>query len=341
MKRQSILGVDVWTALLAVAAASCVVQLLRPERALAGVPLPRPMSDELKAVYASGSAFGRSEEVKLRLAMPGQVIVHRLEVLVSDSVPVFYEWTSLRGIETALSAQPLDDSTVTTPTAPGFYYLTLVRGAARQIVTEPVVAVLRPFEEKTGTMLNGYRIGTYIAEKLLRNRTKECPDGFLEIYPQHVDLPLSKHFRVRDFITRDDQAHVWPKYVALNPRLLDKLELVFAELEKRRDHGARQRKGDLRLDMHSGFRTPSHNKRIRRAARDSRHQYGDAADIGVDANWNGRIDRTDWRSLVIAVEAVEKSHPDLVGGLGIYNSRRVSSPYVHIDVRGTRSRWKG
>jgi uncharacterized protein YcbK (DUF882 family) len=132
---------------------------------------------------------------------------------------------------------------------------------------------------------------------------------------------------------------VWPKYVALNTRLIDKLELVFARLE--RIAGDTATADDLRLDVRSGFRTPSHNKRVRRAARDSRHQYGDAVDVGVDANWNGVFDRGDWRLLVAAIEAVERSYPELVGGLGIYNSRRYTAPYVHVDVRGTRSRWRG
>ena len=66
----------------------------------------------------------------------------------------------------------------------------------------------------------------------------------------------------------------------------------------------------------------------------------DAQDV-VDANGNGKIDRTDHRLVVAAVEAVERSHPDLVGGLGIYTSRRYSTPYVHIDARGKRSRWRG
>ena len=34
---------------------------------------------------------------------------------------------------------------------------------------------------------------------------------------------------------------------------------------------------DIEIDVHSGFRAPEHNKRIQRAARDSQHQYGDAA----------------------------------------------------------------
>jgi uncharacterized protein YcbK (DUF882 family) len=125
--------------------------------------------------------------------------------------------------------------------------------------------------------------------------------------------------------------------MALNPRLLDKLELVFTELERERGTMPTQ----LELDVHSGFRTPSHNRQVLRAARDSRHQYGDAADVVVDANGNGRIDAGDERLVVAAVEAVERAHPDLVGGMGIYTSQRYSVPYVHIDARGWRSRWRG
>jgi hypothetical protein len=42
-----------------------------------------------------------------------------------------------------------------------------------------------------------------------------------------------------------------------------------------------------------------------------------------------------------AVDQVEAEFPDLVGGLGLYTSRLYRTPYVHIDTRGTRSRWKG
>jgi len=42
-----------------------------------------------------------------------------------------------------------------------------------------------------------------------------------------------------------------------------------------------------------------------------------------------------------AVDSVEESHPDLVGGLGLYTSSRYRTSYVHIDTRGHRSRWRG
>jgi uncharacterized protein YcbK (DUF882 family) len=335
-----------WTALVAISAALGFVQLYNPAEALGNSPL-KPLglvtlthfsALTLSLGNASENAFGRSGDVKVLFALPGEKVYFPLGV-GGDPTTVTYEWTSLRGIETGFLPRPIDGAAIATPTIPGFYYLTLVHGAERQIVREPALAVMRPFQEKLGAMLNGYRIGTYLAETRKGNSDNERPQGFVEIYPEHLDLAVSKHLRVRDFMTHDDQAKVWPKYVVLNPRLLDKLELVFAELESQRSaDGAMDR--ELELDVHSGFRTPSYNKRIRRAARDSRHLYGDAADIVVDVNCNGRIDRADQRLIVAAVELVERTHPDLIGGLGVYSSSRHATPYVHIDARGTRSRWR-
>jgi hypothetical protein len=80
---------------------------------------------------------------------------------------------------------------------------------------------------------------------------------------------------------------------------------------------------------------------VGRSARDSRHQYGDAADVAIDADGDGRITLTDELLVELAVERVEDAHPDLVGGLGLYMSRRYRTPYVHIDARGRKSRWQG
>src|SRR5207237_4170166 len=91
---------------------------------------------------------------------------------------------------------------------------------------------------------------------------------------------------MRDSITHDDQDNVWPKYIALNSRLLDKLELVLAELESQQGIAGTQQ---LELDVHSGFRTPSHNRHVQRATRDSRHQYGDVAAVVMDAQCKGSI----------------------------------------------------
>ncbi|HET9453991.1 MAG TPA: D-Ala-D-Ala carboxypeptidase family metallohydrolase [Gemmatimonadaceae bacterium] len=336
VRRASNLKARLATAGVAVCAAIGVVQFYNPGAAIGRSPFGSRPDPSYSIGSASVNAFGRSGEVKLLFSMPGQRFEFPLAV-GGDPATLSYEWTSLRGTETGFTTQPVDGAEVAAPSVPGFYFLTLVRGEDRQIVREPVVAVMRPFQEKLGTMLNGYRIGTYLAERL--RGKDETPDGFLEVFPQHLDLAVSKHLRLSHFVTHDDQAEVWPKYVALNPRLLDKLELVFAELEGKQSDVASA--GGLELEVHSGFRTPGHNRRISGAAKDSRHQYGDAADVVVDANRNGQFDRSDYRLVVAAVEAIERTHPDLQGGLGIYTSRRYSKPYVHIDARGRRSRWRG
>jgi uncharacterized protein YcbK (DUF882 family) len=229
------------------------------------------------------------------------------------------------------------------PTRPGFYQLLLLHRSAQdstviesERVPEPTLAVMVPFAEKSRGVLNGYKIGTYLAERF--GGDDDAPDGFIEVQSADVQLSVSKHFHLGDFLTHDTQADVWPKYVALNPRLLDKLELVVAQVAKMRGVPADSM---VALDVHSGFRTPAHNAQVERAARDSRHQYGDAADIVIDADGDGKITRADSRIVASAVDSVEELHPDLMGGLGVYTSDRYRTPYVHIDARGHRSRWRG
>jgi uncharacterized protein YcbK (DUF882 family) len=101
----------------------------------------------------------------------------------------------------------------------------------------------------------------------------------------------------------------------------------------------------------SGFRTPQYNQRGVGAggrAQTSRHQYGDAADVFVDNDRNGRLDdlngdgRVNTRDvavMVAAVERVERAHPELIGGAGTYKSTAAHGPFVHIDARGYRARW--
>ena len=47
--------------------------------------------------------------------------------------------------------------------------------------------------------------------------------------PENQDFHVSEHFRLRDFLTKD-QRNVWPKYLLLDPKLIDKLELTIQEL---------------------------------------------------------------------------------------------------------------
>ena len=221
---------------------------------------------------------------------------------------------------------------------PGVYTHTDSAGRPFSFVT------LIPFEEKQRGRLGTYLMGLWPGERRkLRSDAYSNPEGFIEVTQENQDTPVSEHFRLRDFLTHDQQP-VWPKYLVLSEQLIDKLELALTELKRR---GI---KAD-RMVVLSGFRTPQYNaKGVRRGgrAKDSRHQFGDAADVFVDSNGDGRMDdlnrdgrvnSRDARFLAQVLEGVEKEHDDLVGGLGIYPATRTHGPFVHVDVRGAPARW--
>ena len=335
------------TLIIVLLAALGVVQFFRPAGAAARGPFGRFASSDARFVRAaalgrgghaeaSRDAFGLSGQVRMRFALPGTTLEFPLAV-GGDPRTLRYEWVRLGDSTAADSSHALRGANVVSPRRPGFYRLAIRQGGERELMTEPVVAVLMPFQRKVGGMLNGYRIGTYLTERLADREGIDHPEGFLEVGPEHAALSVSTHLTVGDFITHDSQDEVWPKYVAINPRLLDKLELVIAEVQRRR---GRVRVLDLALGIHSGFRTPWHNARVPRAAGDSRHQYGDAADVVMDANGDGRITAADGMLVARAVDRVEFEFPDLAGGLGLYSGRQYRTPYVHIDTRGTPARWR-
>jgi hypothetical protein len=311
------------------------IQFRHPGASFEMKPFGTYLSRALPFAAPSATAFGESGAVLLKLALPGETVEYPLDVH-GDPTSLAYTWVRNGDTASAQPTLPLNGANVRTPTKPGFYRLALVRGDRQRIVEGLTVAVLVPFKDKEGAMLNGYRIGTYLSERL--GEGQEPPEGFLEINASDVNLPISKHLKVGDFLNHDSQ-ETWPRYAAVSPRLLDKLELVISELA--RWHGGTVDNVELNLDVHSGFRAPDHNRTISRAARDSQHQYGDAADVAIDANGDGRYTAMDSRMVGLAVEIVELKHPDLVGGLGIYTSGHFRTTYVHIDARGKRARWRG
>ncbi len=324
------------TSLLACIATIGVVQLSR--NSLPGEPsafsklTAFPAKSPAIGASAASDAFGVSGNVKLRFTLPGGSVEFPIN-LTGTTDSLRYQWVGIADSSIRVPPRLLGTGALIAPMAPGFYHISLVHGAERQILSEPTLAVMVPFEEKVSGTLNGYRIGTYIAERFGKH-DHERPAGFLEVRAENLDLQVTKHLRLADFVTHDDQVDVWPKYVVLNPRLLDKLELVFEDL------GGKAR-AQLDVDVHSGFRSPSHNAHVRRSATDSRHQYGDAADVAIDVDGDGKITMIDELLVMLAVDRVEDKHPDLAGGLGMYISRRYPSPYLHIDARGTRKRWTG
>ncbi len=311
------------------------IQFSHPLASLEIKPFGTYLTHALPFAAPSASAFGESGGVLLKFALPNQTVEYPLDVN-GDPTSLGYAWIRNGDTASAGAARALNGAKVQAPSRPGFYHLALVRGSQHRLVEGLTVAVLVPFKDKEGEMLNGYRIGTYLAERLAGEQ--EPPEGFLEVNPSDVDIPLSKHLKVSDFLNHDSQDG-WPRYAAVSPRLLDKLELVIAEIA--RWHGGTVDEVHLALDVHSGFRAPDHNRTISRAARDSQHQYGDAADVAIDADGDGKYTSIDSRMVGLAVEIVELKHPDLVGGLGIYTSGHYRTTYVHIDARGKRARWRG
>ncbi len=270
--------------------------------ALPRIPLPRiPLLDSLK---------GRSRKLRARFLSPTRAAgIPLLRELFGDSA------VSRAGVYAAHD------------TAGSFHFITM-----------------RPFADKVKGRIGGYRIGFFPSEQRAgRLAAYSNPDGFLEVTALNQDTPISEHFRLRDFLTHD-QATVWPKYLVLREPLVDKLELVLSELR-------RMGVPANRLRVMSGFRTPQYNQQGVGAGgrvQDSRHQYGDAADVYVvngdrdwmsDLNRDGRVDTRDANVLAQAAERVEREHPDLIGGVGIYRATSAHGPFVHIDVRGTRARW--
>ncbi len=286
------------------------------------------------------NAFGASGEVRVRFARPSAALEMPLQVS-GDPSQLRYEWLALDDSVPVAPARALEGSDVVTPEQPGLYRLALsTAGATRRLVQGVTVGVLVPFEEKQGRSLNGYRMGMWRGERHASAKAP-LPAGFLEVHERDLDRPLTRHIRVSDFLTHDNQS-VWPRYLAVDARALDKLELVLAQLEI--DQGTVAVGGEaprFAMEVRSGFRTPFHNAQVPGSARDSRHQSGEALDVAIDADRDGRFTRKDLVMVVRAIEEVEAAHPELVGGIGMYLSRKFSSPYVHMDVRGDHVRWRG
>ena len=280
-------------------------------------------------VEPAGGAFGESGEVRIQLKLPNEPFEFPLDLPPASGI-ARYQWVRASDSGAVTPDTTLVGNTVRAPSRSGLYHLAVTTRGQRTVLGGVVLAVLVPFSEKSGSAINGYRIGTYSGERARGDLTPP-PPGFIEVWPGDAALWVTAHLQLADFLTKDGQER-WPRYVALDRRILDKVELVLDRL------GARER--IMEVSVQSGFRTPLHNRRVPRAASDSRHQYGDAIDLALDADGDGRVSYFDILAVARAVELVERDYPSLVGGMGVYGNRG-NAPYVHIDVRGERKRWRG
>jgi hypothetical protein len=196
-----------------------------------------------------------------------------------------------------------------------------------------------PAGEVRDDQLNGYRIGRYPAPN--GNPLYQPPAGFVEVTKENQDAKVSPHFRLKQFLCKQDASSAFPKYVVLEERLLLKLEAILEKVNALGFHADT-------LHVLSAYRTPYYNHAIGDVPY-SMHQWGAAADVYVDKddkgvmddlNRDGQIDVKDARSLADTVEQMLllREFQKFQGGMGVYPATSAHPPFVHVDVRGA-ARW--
>jgi hypothetical protein len=299
-----------------------------------GAPPPAAylLDATLRRLADRGEHAGLSGHVYAIVHEPGDPAP--FEADLGEGITVEYVGTGADTIPAARGAPP-----------PGIWNVLLrARDGVRRVPNLAVLSMV-PITQKREGRIGNYLIGTWPHERGGTPRTPAYapPRGMIRVTPENLDMPVSRHFLVRHFVTKG-QEDVWPKYVLISPRLLDKLELTIDELNR---SGVEVR----RVGVISGFRTPNYNSgggdpRGRGAF--SRHMYGDAMDWFVDndgdgrmddLNGDGRVDIEDARIIAQAAERVERRYPHLIGGIGVYRPTGAHSGFVHIDTRGYRARW--
>ena len=232
----------------------------------------------------------------------------------------------------------------TAPERPGTYLITFEGPGKKKddIVVHAFVMV--PATKMKGGMLNGYRIGEYPAAPRKGNPMYLPPRGFIEVTKENQDTKLSPHFRLKQFLCKEDTTKSFPKYVLFKERLPLKLEAVLERVN------AMGFKVDT-LHVMSAFRTPYYNHAIG-DVKYSMHQWGGAADVYIDPlkkdrmadlNRDGQVDMQDSKFLYDDIERMlaTKDLSRFQGGMGFYPGNAAHPPFVHVDVRGTAARWKG
>ena len=142
------------------------------------------------------------------------------------------------------------------------------------------VIVLQPFSKVEDGFLGSYQIGDYPSPHPGRSAYYPQPAGFIEVTKANRNTPLSPHFTLAQFLCKQESGY--PKYVVLREKLLYLLEDLLQET----------RNAGYDIDTFgfiSGYRTPWYNHSIGNV-KYSRHVYGDAADIFVDSDADGRLD---------------------------------------------------
>ncbi len=223
------------------------------------------------------------------------------------------------------------------PVEPGLYPLRVSGGAGEMRIN---LLVTVPATEIVDGRLNGYRMGPAPPGNPRLAKFYSPPTGFIEVTEDMLDLQLTPHFQLRQFLCK--QRSGYPKYLALRESLLVLLEGLLGAVRER----------GYAVDTFgviSAYRTPWYNRKIDNVA-NSRHVYGDAMDLFVDAdgdgkmddlNRDGRRDKADVELLAGIAEAymAGSGQQQLHGGVGRYRKNARHGGFVHVDTRGFSARW--
>lgn len=213
--------------------------------------------------------------------------------------------------------------------------------AGERVERTLTMLVTVPGTRVSGGSLNGYPIGTYprgfshkstwTASRSNRQDAYAVPPGFIELNATTADIPLSRHYRLKDFQGKD-AAVSGRKYMFVDERLVEKLERLIDALSAQTGY-------ERKIPLMSAFRSPYLNKAIGNTTSLSRHTYGDAADMIVqDFNRDGRADAKDAHILFAAVARLDHE-TNLTGGAAIYPPNSAHGYFVHTDARGSIARW--
>lgn len=228
--------------------------------------------------------------------------------------------------------------TWTAPQKEGMQRVRIVQGETGRtmILNAFVLRPLPPLADEVG----GYRLGRYPERPLHDLPAYRAPRGVIEVTAANRDVRVSPHFTLGQFVCK--QGAGWPKFVVLREPLLLKLEALL-EAANARGWEAET------FHVMSGYRTPAYNRGLKNVGF-SRHMYGDAADVFVDRdgdgrmddlNRDGKVDKADATALHDLFAEVEKTPAvaPYLGGIGIYPATQAHGPYVHVDARGFQARW--
>ena len=237
----------------------------------------------------------------------------------------------------AVATRP-DGLVIDAPLEPGYYPFTLWMASGNSVEVNLFVAV--PASEVENETLNGYRIGPSPPGHPRYPELYRAPEGYIEVTPSLLDTRLSPHFTLRQFLCKQESD--FPKYVVIQESLLVLLEGLLGAVRER------GYKADT-FGVISAYRTPWYNRSIGNVP-NSRHVYGDAMDLYVDLNGDGKMDDLDGDGdqdledvvllAEIADEYMRRPGNSLVyGGVGRYRRTSRHGGFVHVDTRGYAARW--